>query len=401
MGKDGGFLTPKAIGNRIKAKGLTKLRWYCQLCQKACRDENGFKCHQMSEAHLRQVRVFAENPDTFVDDYSVEFEQSFMEILRRKGEHVRSRATAIYSEVIADRHHIHMNSTKWLTLTEFVKYLGKEGKGAVDQDEEGKWYVRYINRDPEAEKRKEALLKKEKMDLDDAERAARMVEKQIKNAQKALPAQQPTVAPQELVRKEGEKMAMSLSATTAAAVQPVAKNAFGEDDEDAGGSVSSSMKKDGAKGGGSKAGEKRKLTAAEEIMMSEKKHKERKMETEKEEEAAADKDHWLHKGIVVKVVHKKVGDGKYYKKKGVVKEVHDTYIGEVKMIDTGHVLKLDQEHLETVIPSVDGEVLVVNGRYRGQVGILLGLNEKEFAARIRLEKGGEKPLPYEHVCKLA
>jgi hypothetical protein len=39
MGKNGGFLTPKAISNRIKAKGLQKLRWYCQSCQKQCRDE--------------------------------------------------------------------------------------------------------------------------------------------------------------------------------------------------------------------------------------------------------------------------------------------------------------------------------------------------------------------------
>jgi hypothetical protein len=43
MGKDGGFLTPKAIANRIKSKGLQKLRWYCQMCEKQCRDENGFK----------------------------------------------------------------------------------------------------------------------------------------------------------------------------------------------------------------------------------------------------------------------------------------------------------------------------------------------------------------------
>lgn len=58
-----GFLTPKAIGNRIKAKGLSKLRWYCEMCQKQCRDENGFKCHQTSEGHLRQMRIFAENPE--------------------------------------------------------------------------------------------------------------------------------------------------------------------------------------------------------------------------------------------------------------------------------------------------------------------------------------------------
>ena len=40
MGKEkAGFLTPKAISNRIKAKGLQKLRWYCEMCQKQCRDE--------------------------------------------------------------------------------------------------------------------------------------------------------------------------------------------------------------------------------------------------------------------------------------------------------------------------------------------------------------------------
>ncbi len=53
------FVTPTRcaqIGNRIKAKGLQKLRWYCQLCQKQCRDENGFKCHQVGrmgmQAHM-------------------------------------------------------------------------------------------------------------------------------------------------------------------------------------------------------------------------------------------------------------------------------------------------------------------------------------------------------------
>lgn len=38
MGKSD-FLSPKAIANRIKSKGLQKLRWYCQMCQKQCRDE--------------------------------------------------------------------------------------------------------------------------------------------------------------------------------------------------------------------------------------------------------------------------------------------------------------------------------------------------------------------------
>ena len=76
MGKEKqGFLTPKAIANRIKAKGLQKLRWYCQMCQKQCRDENGFKCHTMSESHLRQMEMFGQNSAKFMDEFSKEFEE--------------------------------------------------------------------------------------------------------------------------------------------------------------------------------------------------------------------------------------------------------------------------------------------------------------------------------------
>lgn len=56
----------------LQAKGLQKLRWYCQVCQKQCRDENGFKCHLTSESHRRQMACVAENPDRFMDEYSTE-----------------------------------------------------------------------------------------------------------------------------------------------------------------------------------------------------------------------------------------------------------------------------------------------------------------------------------------
>lgn len=47
--------TPKWIGNKMKSKGLQKLRWYCQMCQKQCRDENGFKCHTRFVFNERKV----------------------------------------------------------------------------------------------------------------------------------------------------------------------------------------------------------------------------------------------------------------------------------------------------------------------------------------------------------
>jgi DNA/RNA-binding protein KIN17 len=41
------------------------------------------------------------------------------------------------SALCSDRHHVHMNSTTWVTLTQYVKYLGREGICKVDQDEDG------------------------------------------------------------------------------------------------------------------------------------------------------------------------------------------------------------------------------------------------------------------------
>lgn len=75
--------TPKWIANKIKSKGLQKLRWYCQMCQKQCRDENGFKCHTMSESHQRQLLIFADQPNQFLNDFSKEFEDGYMNLLKR------------------------------------------------------------------------------------------------------------------------------------------------------------------------------------------------------------------------------------------------------------------------------------------------------------------------------
>jgi hypothetical protein len=41
-------------------------------------------------------------------------------------------------------------------------------------------------------------------------------------------------------------------------------------------------------------------------------------------------------------------------------QVRDGFVGEIKMIESGHVLKLDQEHLETVIPAAGAQVPCVS-----------------------------------------
>ena len=51
------------------------------------------------------------------------------------------------------------------------------------------------------------------------------------------------------------------------------------------------------------------------------------------------------------MLHEKLGD-RFYRKKGVVEEVRNSFTGVVKMIETGDKIKIDQAHLETVIPAI-------------------------------------------------
>ncbi|KAH3758399.1 DNA/RNA-binding protein KIN17 [Pelomyxa schiedti] len=174
------FLSPKAISNRIKAKGLQKLRWYCQMCQKQCRDENGFKCHCESESHQRQMVLFAQSPGRFIHDYSRQFEAGFMDLVKSRYRSKRVRANTVYNEYIQDRNHIHMNGTTWTTLTGFVKYLGRTGKCEVDETPKG-WYIKYIDRDPAALERQEKLKKKSKASLDDEDRNQKIMSARLEH----------------------------------------------------------------------------------------------------------------------------------------------------------------------------------------------------------------------------
>ncbi|KAG5185239.1 antigenic determinant of recA protein [Tribonema minus] len=419
-------LTPKAIGNRIKAKGLQKLRWYCQMCAKQCRDENGFKCHTTSESHLRQMRVFSENPDSVMEEFSQEFEEDFIEVLSRRFGTKRTHANQVYNEFIAHKSHTHMNATKWETLTNFVKYLGKTGQCIVDETEKG-WYIQWINRDPALLARQAAADKKRKADLDDDERQRRALDAQVAAAHAQAPAAAAPAAAASALNRLDDAPAISLAVTggggggaearSAAKRARPAVPAF-DDGDDGGG---------GDSGGGGGAGG-RKKTAMELVMEQEERKKAAAAAAASAAAAAtaaaaaaaaadaqaakrrgvddAKLPNWLHAGIVVKVMNKQVGGGKYYKAKGVVRRVIEDFIAEVKMVDGGDRLRVDQDDLETVIPALGKDVLIVNGRCRGSIAELLALDVDNFCARVRVvdgpQKGTELPkVDYENISKLA
>lgn len=175
----------KAIGNAIKARGLTKLRFYCQVCEKACRDENGYKMHIQSESHMRQIAALGSNAGKVIDDFSKRFQDEFVSLLSRRFGTARINANRVYQEYIAERHHLHMNATKWVTLSEFVKHLGREGICHVEEiQDEGQfgWYVSWIDNSPAALARQDALQKMERAKMDEEGRMRKYLREQIERA---------------------------------------------------------------------------------------------------------------------------------------------------------------------------------------------------------------------------
>lgn len=386
--------TPKDLANRMKAKGLQKLRWYCQMCQKQCRDENGFKCHTMSESHQRQLLLFADNPESFLDSFSEEFLEGYLGLLKRRFGTKRVHANNVYQEYIQDRDHVHMNATQWETLTDFVKWLGREGHCVVDETEKG-WYVTYIDRDPETLRRQAAAQRRQKAERGQEERMQDFIQRQIELGRAKDPGDkvQGDGAAAALQREDGATISLTLKAG------PARPRLSGLEGVNAlkivAGKQAEKVKK-----------ETKKRTALDEIMEEEMKGKKLREESttlgkEKSNSSTEEKRDipWLIEDIIVKVVTKDLGS-KYYKQKGIVKEVVGKYAAIVRLLDCNTKLKLDQTHLETVIPSVGRAVLVVAGPRRGSQAMLHSIQEESFSATLDFEGQLVPGVPYEQFSKL-
>ncbi|KAL8274227.1 hypothetical protein Esti_001816 [Eimeria stiedai] len=420
--------TPKWMSNKIKASGLQKLRWYCQMCQKQCRDENGFKCHRMSEGHQRAMQLFIQKPGQFMDEFSREFEQEFMKLMKTRYCRTRVLANSVYNNVVCDRHHIHMNSTIWVTLSEFVQYLGATEKCKIEYTPKG-WYVEYIDHEELAKKKEEE--KKRKIEKSQEEARMEQIQALVDEAKQRGAFKEPEYTP--VHREEGQVVALSLNKP-----QQEPK----EQRENALKALQRQLGKDRHSKSGERPG-KRKLSAMEALVMEAESRKQKGGATiekrrssaavsrnsgdgEKTEEMReegkgpkppsykyANADWWVRPGLVVKIMHRTLGDGAYYKQKGVIRSVETKYSATLETLEGGAILKMDQEFLETVIPPLGGRVSVVLGEWRGHEGRLDSIDVDNYSACVILDKGPlfngptsrNEPvtvagLPYEHICKL-
>jgi DNA/RNA-binding protein KIN17 len=397
MGKRAEKGTPKDVANRAKAKGLQKLKFYCQICEKQCRDANGFKCHCTSEAHLRQMEIFGMNQGKFIGSYSEEFKRAFLNMMATSHRNSRVSANIVYNEYIAHKEHIHMNATRWTTLTEFIKHLGREGICEVDETPKG-WFLTYRPEDKEEKMRQAMKAKRKVAEEEEDDRNARLIREQIERANAALPEHAKRHAEAtELDENAKGELKLSLAGV---------KRIKTAEELDRAKPLPTALEALDAAAGLIKAQAAKKPSALDEIFQKGVAAKEAAKAKPVDAPAAGKDVPWLQPGIVVKIVSKALQSEGLYKKKGAVRRcLQGGYVAEIDVIDTGARVQVDQTELETVLPSVGGAVVVLKGEHRGLTGKMDGLETDKYVAVVTLREGPNKGatvrFDYEDISKLS
>lgn len=132
--------------------------------------------------------VVGEHAGRHIADFSSEFQHDFVQLLSRRFGTERVFANRVYQEIIQNKEHVHMNATRWVALTEFVKHLGRAGIAHVDETDEG-WWVAWIDNLPKALARQAATLQKERATMSDEQRERILITEQIERAKGQQEAQ--------------------------------------------------------------------------------------------------------------------------------------------------------------------------------------------------------------------
>lgn len=202
----------KWLANKQKSKGLQRLRFYCQACERQLRDANAMKQHCLSESHVRQMQIIGQDPQRYIKEYTEEFKRDFLALLRTSHGEKPVHLNGFYQTYIAHKEHIHMNATRFNSLTELGKWLGREGICRVTEDDKG-MYIAWIDDSPAALRRRDALKAKERQDRGDEDREQKAILEQVKRAhENAKDETEFDDEKRRLERKEGEKLSLTFAA---------------------------------------------------------------------------------------------------------------------------------------------------------------------------------------------
>ena len=171
----------KIISKKMKYGQLQKLKWYCQICEHQCNNEQAYRQHVQSEKHRIMMQHFRSNRESILKANSQTFESVFMDCLRRRFPRKEVWANLVYTQVIRDKKHVHLNSTYWDSLHGFCQHLANNGKVLIRMTERGV-YIKYNGKEDENLDDEELMEKFERQKVHELEREKNIVKKMLESS---------------------------------------------------------------------------------------------------------------------------------------------------------------------------------------------------------------------------
>ncbi len=101
----------------------------------------------------------------------------------------------------------------------------------------------------------------------------------------------------------------------------------------------------------------------------------------------ADQLRWLRQGIRVRIISKTIGGENAYLQKGDVLDIYGSNLASIRLLASGAIIEgVQQQHLETVLPSVGMMCLVLTGTYKGLTARLLEKRKDEQKVVLEMQE---------------
>ena len=125
-------------------------------------------------------------------------------------------------------------------------------------------------------------------------------------------------------------------------------------------------------------------------------HKEKSIKEEKKEK----KLKWIMTGLRVRIISKKYHNGKFYNIKVSINDILDTY-SFTAVTNNGEVLySLREKDVETLLPEVENNIMIVKGEKKGQMAVLKSRDRKKNKVMVQnLDDFEYSELTQDDVCE--
>lgn len=91
-------------------------------------------------------------------------------------------------------------------------------------------------------------------------------------------------------------------------------------------------------------------------------------------------------GIIVRITSRQPGS-KYYQQKGTIELVESSKTCLVKMLNSEEQIRVDECHLETVIPTKKGsKVKILRGPYYSKEAIIVNIDQKNEYVLVKVDQ---------------